>query len=64
MADNKKQGNTSGWAGVGDSAEGIRNLRPDVLRQMQEKAKAIKSNSTPASSPPVASTNKTNKPEK
>ncbi|KVD63267.1 hypothetical protein [Burkholderia ubonensis] len=64
MADNKKQGNTSGWAGVGDSAEGIRNLRPDVLRQVQEQAKAIKSSGGSTSSTPAASTNKPTKTNK
>ncbi|HDR9127396.1 hypothetical protein ACGYU5_15055 [Burkholderia pseudomallei] len=63
MADNKKD-NTSGWAGVGDSAEGIRNLRPDVLRQMQEQAKAIKSSGGSTSSTTNGGTNKPTKTNK
>jgi hypothetical protein len=39
--DNKKPGNTSGCAIVGDSIDGIRGLRPDVLKQTRENIKAI-----------------------
>lgn len=39
--DRKKLGKTSGWVAVGDSMDGIRNLRPDVLKQKADRAKTI-----------------------
>jgi len=63
MTDTKKPSKTSNWVGVGDSAEGIRNLRPDALRQAREQIKAIdtkiKQNGIPSSSTPLASNTKT-----
>ncbi|CAJ3336347.1 hypothetical protein [Burkholderia pseudomallei] len=55
MADNsKKPSKTSGWVAVGDSMEGIKNLRPDVLKQKMDQLKAIdahiKKHGVPASS--------------
>jgi hypothetical protein len=65
MAD-KKITNRSGWVAVGDSAEGIQNLRPDVLKQRTQQAASIEakiksgdipiSSSRTAASTPVAST--------
>lgn len=63
MTDTKKPSKTSNWVGVGDSAEGIRHLRPDALRQVREQIKSIdkqiKQNGIPPSTTPVASNNKT-----
>ncbi|CAJ6185054.1 hypothetical protein EXE55_06995 [Burkholderia glumae] len=39
--DSKKPGKTSGWTAVGDSIDGIKGLRPDVLKQTRENIKAI-----------------------
>lgn len=60
MTDTKKPGkHSTTWAGVGDSAEGIRHLRPDALRQAREQIKAvdkqIKQNGLPSSTTTVAS---------
>ncbi|QQJ96402.1 hypothetical protein JG536_12340 [Burkholderia ambifaria] len=42
MADDKKKlGNASHRVAVGDSMEGIRKLRPDVLKQKMDQAKTI-----------------------
>lgn len=65
--DNKKPGKTSGWTAVGDSIDGIKGLRPDVLKQTRENIKAIdahiKKHGVPtgssgtSSSAPIASNN-------
>ncbi|WP_157764269.1 hypothetical protein [Burkholderia pseudomallei] len=65
VTDNKKPGKTSGWTAVGDSIDGIKDLRPDVLKQTRENIKAIDAHikkhgvptgsSATSSSTPVAS---------
>jgi hypothetical protein len=68
MADNnKKPRKTSGWVAVGDSMEGIKNLRPDVIKQkiqqidaqMKKAATRTASSGTAARTPVVSSTGKT-----
>jgi hypothetical protein len=41
MASDNKKGKSGNWAFVGDSMEGIKNLRPDMLKQKTEQPKAV-----------------------
>ncbi|WP_207005176.1 hypothetical protein [Trinickia mobilis] len=61
--DSKKQGKGSSWAMVGDSMEGIKRLRPDMLKQNagQETVATQKRGASSSTTPVASSTTKPTK---